>query len=399
MQVFFDDSPIPQIESPVGDFFGAGPGVCPYASIPFTVTDKGVMQCRYVMPFKQSARIRFKNFSGKNVTVDGSITRKKYQWTDHSMHLRAKWRVDHDVEGRPAGYDMNYLDVHGKGVWVGTALMIMNPTPFSELYGGWWGEGDEKIYIDGESFPSTFGTGSEDYFGYAWSSPDLFDTPYYTTTRCDGPGNRGFTANSRWHFIDRMPFAKSIEFYMELQTHNPTKNISYGRISYCYTIPGARDNQIEITPLDVTLRYPGAYKMQGWERRPLIGFREAEKLNITKGVVCEEKDPLWTNGTQIMWKAKKGQTLVIDVPCPGDKDRQILVVALTTCPGGGEVTLEYADSAPTRPISLQHPTLTMVRQYDIRRTEEMPKLKKKKYQLKLTCTKAGKIGLDYIKFN
>lgn len=399
MQVFFDDSPIPQIESPVGDFFGTGPGICPYASLPFTVTETGTMQCRYVMPFRQTARIRFKNFSGQKVTINGTLTRKRYTWTDRSMHLRAKWCVEHDVEGRSSGYDMNYLDVHGKGVWVGTALMIMNPTPFSETYGGWWGEGDEKIYIDGESFPSTFGTGSEDYFGYAWSSPDLFHTAYYATTRCDGPGNRGFTANSRWHFIDRLPFTKSIEFYMELQTHNSTKNISYGRIGYCYTIPGARDNHGELTPLAVTLRYPGSYKIEGWDRRPLVGFRAAEKLNVTQGVVCEEQDTIWTNGTQIMWKAKKGETLVIDVPCPGDPNHQVFVAALTTCPGGGQITMEYAGAEYREPVSLRHPVFTMVRQYDIRRGEDMPKLKRKTYQLKLTCIKSGKVGLDYIKFN
>lgn len=32
----------------------------------------------------------------------------------------------------------------------------------------WWGEGDEKFFVDGEKFPSSFGTGSEDYIGYAW---------------------------------------------------------------------------------------------------------------------------------------------------------------------------------------------------------------------------------------
>ena len=40
-----------------------------------------------------------------------------------------------------------------------------------ESAGGWWGEGDEKFFVDGEKFPSTFGTGSEDYFGYAWCHP------------------------------------------------------------------------------------------------------------------------------------------------------------------------------------------------------------------------------------
>lgn len=41
----------------------------------------------------------------------------------------------------------------------------------------WWGEGDEKLFVDGEKFPSTFGTGSEDYVGYAWAAePRLHDS-------------------------------------------------------------------------------------------------------------------------------------------------------------------------------------------------------------------------------
>ena len=401
MQVFFDDSPIPQIESPVGDFFGAGPGVCPCASIPFTVTENGTMQSRFPMPFKQSARIRFKNYSGQSVAVTGFVRPKKYQWSERSMHFRAKWRVDHDVEGSGAGNDMNYLDLHGKGVWVGTALMIMNPTHNPELYGGWWGEGDEKIYIDGESFPSTFGTGSEDYFGYAWSSPDLFDNAFVGTPRCDGPGNRGFTSNYRWHLIDRLPFAKSIEFYMELQTHTFTPNISYGRIGYCYTLPGTRDNHTELTPLAVTIRYPGSYQVQGWERRPLIGFCETQNLTVIQGVVCEQQGTLWSGGSQIAWNAKKGDSLVLEVPCPGDEEHQILVLGLTTCPDGGDVTLEYAGSSHVNPdtVCLHHPVFTMVRQYSIRPAKDMPKLDAKSYQLTLTCVKSGIVGLDYIKFN
>ena len=52
-------------------------------------------------------------------------------------------------------------------------LHVWNPR------GGWWGEGDEKFFVDGEKFPSTFGTGSEDYFGYAWGNPHLFQKPYH----------------------------------------------------------------------------------------------------------------------------------------------------------------------------------------------------------------------------
>ena len=60
------------------------------------------------------------------------------------------------------------LRTQGRGRFCGVMLHVWNPL------GGWWGEGDEKFFVDGEKFPSTFGTGSEDYFGYAWCGASFF---------------------------------------------------------------------------------------------------------------------------------------------------------------------------------------------------------------------------------
>ena len=61
--------------------------------------------------------------------------------------------------------DWHVAGIQGQGHLVGTVLDVENPPAAA-----WWGEGDEKIYVDGEAFPSLFGTGTEDYFGYAWST-------------------------------------------------------------------------------------------------------------------------------------------------------------------------------------------------------------------------------------
>ena len=68
------------------------------------------------------------------------------------------------------------LKTEGRGRFCGVMLHVWNPR------GGWWGEGDEKFFVDGEKFPSTFGTGSEDYFGYAWCHPGLFQRPFHAQT-------------------------------------------------------------------------------------------------------------------------------------------------------------------------------------------------------------------------
>ena len=77
-------------------------------------------------------------------------------------------------------------------------LHVWNPR------GGWWGEGDEKFFVDGEKFPSTFGTGSEDYFGYAWCHPGLFQRPFHCQTMT--MSNQGHQSVLRWHVADNIPF-------------------------------------------------------------------------------------------------------------------------------------------------------------------------------------------------
>ncbi len=78
----------------------------------------------------------------------------------------------------------------------------------------WWGEGDEKIYIDNENFPSTFGTGTEDYYGYAYCWYEPFTHAYHNQVRVDGPANFGHSCVSRFHFLDALTFDKSIKFDM-----------------------------------------------------------------------------------------------------------------------------------------------------------------------------------------
>jgi len=86
-------------------------------------------------------------------------------------------------------------------------LHVWNPK------GGWWGEGDEKFFVDGETFPSTIGTGSEDYFGYAWCHPGLFQFAYHCQTMTEN--NRGHQSVLRWHVTDNIPFQKSFEACIE----------------------------------------------------------------------------------------------------------------------------------------------------------------------------------------
>jgi D-arabinan exo alpha-(1,3)/(1,5)-arabinofuranosidase (non-reducing end) len=307
MRLYFDGAPEPQVEAPMGDFFGAAPGVNPYISVPFVVQPNGRMISRYVMPFADSARVVFINKGEEPVEIDCLwALDDTYEWdADRSLHFRARWRIDHDLLGDPQDVkDLAFLLAQGKGRYVGTTSMLLNPTDVPSPAGGWWGEGDEKIFVDEETFPSTFGTGSEDYYNYAWSRPDNFAHPYCGQPRNDGPGNRGFVVNNRWHIMDDLPFAERIAFYMELYPHKRVQGFSYARIGYYYARPGTIDDHAPISMDDVR---PVALA-EDWQPEAYWGaanstFLEAENLQHD-GDVREflRPDPLYSGGACYIWE-------------------------------------------------------------------------------------------------
>lgn len=234
------------VMAPLGDFFGSAPGINAYTSLPLSISKDGRLQCRWAMPFEKSAEIRVRNLGTAPIAFSGSLLAGPRPWTDRSMHFHAKWRAAFDVPTEPK-VDWNYLTVHGRGVFAGVAFGIDNPVK------EWWGEGDEKIYVDGESFPSHFGTGTEDYFGYAWCFPELFTHAYHNQTRCDGPGNHGRTSVNRWHLLDRIPFAQDFRFDMELW-HWKKCRVNLSVLACWYARPGGADTFPPVTAADVVLR-------------------------------------------------------------------------------------------------------------------------------------------------
>ncbi len=110
----------------------------------------------------------------------------------------------------------------------------------------WWGEGDEKFFVDGEKFPSTFGTGSEDYIGYAWSAEPpfpTFDSAFACQPHVAFDGN-GHTSVNRFHICDNVPFTTSFEGVLEKYKGNRWGGENYclyDTISYWYQKAGQED--------------------------------------------------------------------------------------------------------------------------------------------------------------
>ena len=113
------------------------------------------------MPFRKSARIEIENQSDKPL----SLLYFNIDWVkldrlpEDTPYFYAQYRQEYPAE---TGKDYLLLETTGKGHYVGTVLAVRMRSP------AWFGEGDEKIYIDGETKPSIWGTGTEDYFLSAW---------------------------------------------------------------------------------------------------------------------------------------------------------------------------------------------------------------------------------------
>lgn len=233
---------------PVGDFFGTGYQIRPSKNWYSTVDKSGFLTCRWIMPFAESATIKLHNLGDQEVkVVSGEISVIDWGWDEQSMHFGAAWQQYTNINSKP-DRDLNYVVLEGEGIYAGDALTLFDTSP------KWWGEGDEKIFVDTDTFPAHFGTGSEDYYGYAWCLGAPFSTPF--VMQPDGSGNEtiGFTINARYRLLDGIPFKKKLQFDMELQ-HWTESRLNYAPAVYWYARPGVKCN---IEPAPESAKHPVA---------------------------------------------------------------------------------------------------------------------------------------------
>jgi hypothetical protein len=209
LRIYWDGQERPAVEAPVGDFFANCFGQRrEVVSLPVIVEDADSYNCFWHMPFRKSARIEIVNQSQKPISllyynIDWI---KKDSLPENTPYFHAQYRQEYPVA---KGKDYVLLETKGKGHYVGTVLAVRTRSP------AWFGEGDEKIYIDGESKPSIWGTGTEDYFLSAWglrtTSTPYFGVPYFDQWGIVG----GHTAAYRWHVNDPIVFNTGIKVTLE----------------------------------------------------------------------------------------------------------------------------------------------------------------------------------------
>jgi hypothetical protein len=209
LRMSWDDNKRPAVEAPVGDFFANCFGKRrEVISLPVIVEDADSYNCFWHMPFRKSARIEVVNQAEKPISllyynIDWI---KKESLPKDTPYFYAQYRQEYPVQ---KGKDYVILDTKGKGHYVGTVLAVRTRSP------AWFGEGDEKIYIDGEEKPSIWGTGTEDYFLSAWglktTSTPYFGVPYFDHWGIVG----GHTSAYRWHIHDPIVFNTAIKVTFE----------------------------------------------------------------------------------------------------------------------------------------------------------------------------------------
>ena len=379
------------VASPIGDFFGAAPGLNPYESLPLGVTKDGEMWCHWHMPFEKSASIELRNLGDEAVSIRANVATTPHTWTDRSMHFHAKWRTEFDVPTRPM-QDWNYLTARGKGVFAGVAFAIANPVK------QWWGEGDEKIYVDGETFPSHFGTGTEDYYGYAWCCNIPFTHAYHNQPRCDGPGNYGHTSVNRWHILDRIPFTKDFRFDMELWHWNELCRVTMSVVPYWYAIPGATDTVRPIQPSDLKLTLLPPFKAEKVE-----GAIEGEAMHIvekTAEVGAQEIDGC-SDGSHLWWRggAKPGDKLVLGFRAKKPPGRYRVCARFVKAADYGIVQISVNGEKAGAPIDLYNDGVIVSKEMELGVFDLKPGENRLTVEIVGANAKAKKdymFGLDYI---
>ncbi|MHC4439494.1 MAG: glycoside hydrolase family 172 protein [Planctomycetota bacterium] len=302
---------------PVGDFFGTGYHIRPHSTWYTNVSKDNTLSCYWIMPFRKQAKISIHNLGSQPVKLtSGQILSDSWKWDKRSCYFHAAWKQWPDVKTQSnenakdhGAFDLNWITVQGQGLFVGDVLTLFNTA------NTWWGEGDEKIYVDGEHFPSHIGTGTEDYYGYAWCKPNFFESAFHAQPSGDGNLKPGFSVNSRLRSLDAIPFQKSIKFDMELW-HWAKTTMSYAPTTIWYARPGTK---WDVKPDPKEAKRPIPRSVEDIIKPRLVkNAIEGETLKILEcsgGSTEIQNIPNigWSNNRQLWWKhAKENNRLVIE---------------------------------------------------------------------------------------
>jgi hypothetical protein len=213
LRIYWDGEKKPSVETPIPDFFA-----CPWGefaqvnSVPVSVNPHRGYNCFWEMPFRKHCRITLENRHSDEIYFYYQVNYTLTEVPDDVAYLHAQFRRDNPLK---SGEAYTIADgIKGRGHYVGTGMA------WGVNNNGWWGEGEIKFYMDGDTdFPTICGTGTEDYFGgaYDWDVNGkyvTYSTPFlgmHQVIQPDGlyRSQQRFSMY-RWHVMDPVRFEKDL---------------------------------------------------------------------------------------------------------------------------------------------------------------------------------------------
>lgn len=322
------------VEVPLSDFSGGGMGAPKVDSWFLSADGKGHVESRWVMPYQRNAMFRLVNLSSNPVDVSVAMRTDDWTWDERSLYFHASWRQELGihVEANPdnAGgcVEWNFATLKGRGVYRGDVLSLFNHTL------AWYGEGDEKIWIDNDTFPSHVGTGTEDYYNCSWAPVIPFYTPFGGATRADAETATGYNTFFRTRNLDPMPFYEQLRFDIEMLSWI-SGSVDYAATVFWY---GDKDAVAEgCTPMTET-RYvlptqpddPADYKVEAGaiEFETLKPVAKSHEMLVDGQSMLTFPHDKWSGSKQLICtQGRVGNFLEFELPCKENRTYEVVLYA------------------------------------------------------------------------
>ena len=320
LRVYYDGSSVPSVDAPIGDFFAVGHGLeRPVNSLMVRNSSSGRSRNEYwPMPFNKSVRVTLTNEGTRRFyNVYYHVDWQKYaSLPRNTAYFHARYR---QALPPKTGDWYDFLRVKGRGFYVGSVLNVV------QVAAGWFGEGDDLFYVDGDPKPVIMGTGTEDYFNDAWSFR-IGEGPYTGVPVADGTETGARMGAYRWHILDPIPFTTELRASIEhngwtfdangmVRSASEERPDLFSSVAYWYQMGIATDQP---EPPYGAARLPHGNATQ-IEIENYIGQSKA-----TGGTMEVQKEVFW--GKDLLFFKAKGPGSRMDVPLdvPSDGRYEIL---------------------------------------------------------------------------
>jgi D-arabinan exo alpha-(1,3)/(1,5)-arabinofuranosidase (non-reducing end) len=348
LRVYYDGSRVPSVDAPVGDFFAVGHGFeRPVESLVIRDSSEGRSRNSYwPMPFRRSCRITVTNEGRRRTSnlyyhVDW---KKVPSLPPDTAYFHARYRQALPASG---GAPYEVLSVRGRGHYVGTVLSVV------QAEAGWFGEGDDFFFVDGEKKPSIEGTGTEDYFNDAWGLR-VDSGPYAGASVAEGTGLGSRMTAFRWHLTDPIPFRRSLRFVFEhkgwtFNADGSVKSASGERTDLMSSV--AYWYQVGIATDQPEPPYGAARLPQGNARQIEVeaALRDAK---AERGKISVSKDLFWSKDVLFLKAEGPGARLDVPFDVGEDGEYELVTEVAQSFDYGTYATL--LDGKPVQSAELEH---------------------------------------------